>query len=110
MEQNYTLTRIRELLEQRNWSLYKLSQEANIPYSSLNSLFQKNNQPTLTTLEKICIGFHISVSEFFYDDLSSLPACDFSSEEYEIIAKIRTLSRHDRTLLIALLNSMQNST
>lgn len=106
MEQNYALRRIKELLEQRNWSLYKLALEADIPYSSLNSLFRKNNQPTLATLEKICIGFHISVSEFFYDDISVVPVCDFSPEETDIIFKIRTLSRHDKKLLMALLNTM----
>ena len=57
MNQNYVLSRIKELLEQRNWSLYKLAHEASIPYSSLNSLFQKNNQPTVATVEKICAGF-----------------------------------------------------
>ncbi|MCM1387252.1 MAG: helix-turn-helix transcriptional regulator [Bacillus sp. (in: Bacteria)] len=106
MEQNYTLTRIRELLEQRNWSLYKLAQEADIPYSSLNSLFRKNNQPTITTLEKICTGFHISVSEFFYDNISAVSICDFSSEETAIISKIRTLNSHDKNLLMALLDAM----
>ena len=35
-----------------------LAKESDIPYSSLNSLFLKNNQPTLSTLEKICKGFH----------------------------------------------------
>ncbi|MCM1156710.1 MAG: helix-turn-helix transcriptional regulator [Roseburia sp.] len=106
MEQNYILIRIRELLEQRNWSLYKLAQESGIPYSSLNSLFRKNNQPTITTLEKICMGFHISISEFFYENITAIPVCDFSLEETEIIYKIRTLSSHDKNLLIALLNVM----
>ena len=106
MEQNYALIRIKELLDQRNWSLYKLAQEANIPYSSLNSLFRKNNQPTLATLEKICRGFHISVSEFFYDDISAVPVCDFSPEETDIISKIRTLNTHDKKLLMTLLNTM----
>lgn len=106
MEQNYALIRINELLKQRDWSLYKLAQEADIPYSSLHSLFRKNNQPTLSTLEKICTGFHISVSEFFYDDISNLPVYDFSTEETDIISKIRTLSSHDRNLLLALLNTM----
>ena len=67
MELNKTLVRIKELLDERNWSMYKLAKEADIPYSSLNTLFQKNNQPTLSTLEKICAGFHISMFEFFSD-------------------------------------------
>ena len=52
MELNKTLTKINLLLEQRHWSMYRLAKESGIPYSSLNSLFQKNNQPTISTLEK----------------------------------------------------------
>ena len=48
---NDVLQKIKELMEERGWSLYKLAKESGIPYSSLNSLFQKNNQPTITTLE-----------------------------------------------------------
>ena len=106
MNQNYVLSRIKELLEQRNWSLYKLAHEASIPYSSLNSLFQKNNQPTVATVEKICAGFHISMSQFFAENLSDLPVCDFTKEEISIVTKIRRLSAHDRRLLLVLLDSM----
>ena len=49
---NDTLKRINELLDKRNWTLYKLAKESDIPYSSLSSMFQKNNQPTIATLEK----------------------------------------------------------
>lgn len=67
-ELNQTLTKIQQLLAERNWSLYKLAKEAKIPYSSLNSLFQKNNHPTIVTLEKICTGLHITMAEFFSPD------------------------------------------
>lgn len=109
MEQNYVLTRIREMLDQRNWSLYKLSQETGIPYSSLNSLFQKNNQPTITTLEKICAGFHISMSQFFEENISDVPVCDFTDEEIETTMKIRSLSAHDRRILLSLLDAMHQN-
>ena len=68
MKLNKLLIKIQELLDERNWTLYRLSKESNIPYSSLNSLFLKNNQPTVSTLEKVCDGFHITLSEFFSDD------------------------------------------
>ncbi len=64
---NRVLQRIKSLMDERQWSLYKLAKESGIPYSSLNSLFQKNNQPTISTLERICNGFHITMSEFFSD-------------------------------------------
>lgn len=108
MNQNFVLLRIKELLHQRNWSLYKLAREADIPYSSLNSLFQKNNYPTITTVEKICSGFHISMSQFFADNIADVPNCDFSKEEIELISKMRCLSAHDKRLLFLLLDGMQS--
>ena len=107
MNQNYVLAKIKYLLDQRKWSLSKLAQETGIPYSSLNSLFQKNNQPTIATLEKICAGFHITISQFFADDMVDLPICDFSREEIEIINKIRGISTHDKRLLMSLLDTME---
>ena len=62
---NDVLNRIQTLLNEREWTLYRLAKESGITYSSLSSLFKKDNQPTISTLEKICIGLNISLNEFF---------------------------------------------
>lgn len=105
MTQNYVLIRIQELLDERNWSLYKLAKASNIPYSSLNSLFQKNNQPTISTLEKICSGFHITLAQFFSKNTSD-PIYDFTNQELEVLYKIRKLNKRDKYLLMTLLDNM----
>jgi transcriptional regulator with XRE-family HTH domain len=64
-DMNEVLQKIQTLMDEREWSLYKLAQKSGIPYSSLSSLFRKDNQPTISSLEKICAGFHITLSEFF---------------------------------------------
>lgn len=101
MESNKTLLKIQELLDERNWSLYKLSKESGIPYSSLNSLFQKNNQPTVSTLEKICIGFHITMADFFSEN-TPFPknTYDITKEERMIIELIRSLNKRDHKLAL----------
>lgn len=97
---NEVLTRIQTLMDERNWTLYKLAQEANIPYSSLSSLFQKNNQPTISTLEKICQGLHISIAEFFSDRPPYREPTDtYSEEEKALIRDYRKLSRKNKTFL-----------
>lgn len=99
MELNETLMKIKDLLKERNWSIYKLAKESDIPYSSLNSLFLKNNQPTISTLEKICKGFHISMGEFFSDDTPYREnSYSFSSDELTIIEMYRSLNAHDQKL------------
>ena len=97
---NDTLKRINELLDKRNWTLYKLAKESDIPYSSLSSMFQKNNQPTIATLEKICTAFQISMSEFF-SNATPYRMFDkqYSKTEQDIIKLYRNLNRNNQKLL-----------
>ena len=98
MENNTTLTRIQELCQQRGWSLYKLAKESDIPYSSLNNIFQRNTQPTISTLEKICAGFQISLHDFFIGvETATTPI--LSDEETELIQNYRTLSKSNKKIL-----------
>ena len=59
------LQRIKNLLDQYQWSTYKLSIKSDLPQSTLANMFARNNLPTLQTLEMICNGFGISLSQFF---------------------------------------------
>jgi transcriptional regulator with XRE-family HTH domain len=59
------LSRIKILRDERGWSNYKLAKEAGISENSLNNLFRRNNMPTIPTLESICKGFGITLSQFF---------------------------------------------
>lgn len=56
---------IKELCAQRGWSYYQLAKSAGLPYSTLSTLLNGDNLPSLTTLEKICTGFGISLADFF---------------------------------------------
>lgn len=41
MNENDILNKIKTYMEYRNWTLYKLAKEADIPYTSLHSMFEK---------------------------------------------------------------------
>lgn len=62
------LVRIKNLLDERSWSLYRLSKEAGISQSTLSNMFARNNAPTIGTLEEICRAFGITMSQFFAMD------------------------------------------
>lgn len=98
MESNTTLLRIQELCKQRGWSLYKLAKESNIAYSSLNNIFLRNTQPTISTLEKICNGFQISMSDFFNDATTS-NAQVLSPDELELLECYRKISKSNKLIL-----------
>ncbi len=58
------LQEIEKRLELLGWSHYKLAKRSGITESTLSSMFQKRNLPTLFTLERICNAFEISVEQF----------------------------------------------
>lgn len=97
---NQVLKQIQALMKERNWTLYRLAQESGIPYSSLSSLFQKDNQPTISTLEKICSGFHITLAEFFSDRPPYRENSEsYTKEEQILIENYRKLSKKNKALL-----------
>ena len=107
MEQNRILLKIKLLMEKRHWTMYRLAKESGIPYSSLNSLFQKNNQPTISTLERICNGLNISMGEFFSTQLVQNEHIQtLSSEELVLINLYRSLDKNDQKLLLNYLKGL----
>ena len=59
------LERIKNLMSERGWTEYKLAKEAELPQSTISTLFSRNNLPSIPTLEAICQGLGITMSQFF---------------------------------------------
>lgn len=100
MGENDTLLKIRKMMELRGFTVYQLAKESNIAYSSLNNLFQRNTEPTLPTLRKICAGLEISLPEFFSDEPTPVKQ-EYSAEERNLISLYQSLKLPDRKLLNA---------
>lgn len=63
--EEFVIARINELMAARNWTCYKLSSMSDVSLSSLNGVLKTPHIPTIYTLQKLCNGFGISISEFF---------------------------------------------
>jgi len=57
--------RIKKLMEEKGWTNHRLAKEANLSHSTVTNIFNRNNAPTLLTLESICRAFGITLSQFF---------------------------------------------
>ena len=66
------LERITELREQKNWTEYQLAERSGLTQSTISSWYRKDILPTLPSLERICIAFGISISQFFDDNSSEI--------------------------------------
>lgn len=97
------LAEITRLRLQRNWSEYELAQHSGLSQSTISTWYRKNQIPTIQTLEKVCCGFGITLSQFFAaeDDLVSL-----TSEQRELLDCWASLTDTQRTLFMDLFKTI----
>ena len=62
-----THNKLKQLLAERHWTTYRLSKESGLSQSTIANIFKRNTDPNLTTLEAVCSGFGITLSQFFAD-------------------------------------------
>lgn len=92
--------RIRQIMKIKNITEYRLAKQSHLSQSTISNIFNRNTAPTIPTIEAICKGMGISMSQFFADDNESqvyLTAeqkkffndwMSLSSEQKEIVEKI----------------------
>ena len=83
--------RIRKLCADRSWTVYRLAKESGITYSTLSTMLNQDNTPTLPTLEKLCAGFGITLGQFFDDE-----AMPISPEQKNHLERWELLSTEER--------------
>lgn len=89
-------------MKQQHISEYKLSQSSGIPLSTINSLFRKGNSPTIPTLEGLCKGLNITLSEFFYEHGTTMRNED--KETQQMLLKWNLLSRKQKDAIFELMD------
>lgn len=70
--------RIIELCQDQNMSINALSIQSGVTQSTVNNIIsRRNNSTTVATIQKLCDGLGMTITEFFQSDL-------FSNIEQEI--------------------------
>ena len=97
--------RIQQLMQERNWSIYRLAKESGLSQTTISNIFKRNNEPSIPTLKRLCGAFGITMSQFFRgnDDGSD---CTVSAEQQELINNWTLLSDTQRQLLSGLIKTM----
>lgn len=95
--------RIKQLMEQRSWSVYRLGKESGLSQSTLAHIFRKDSEPTISTLETICDTLGITLSQFFAEgDFISL-----TKEQRDLLDKWATLTTEQKTLVLNMIANMK---
>ena len=100
------LQRITQLKRQRNWNDYRLSVESGIPQTTISSWYKKNILPTLSSLQKICDAFGVSMAQFFTES-EKFP--DLTHAQKELLKNWGDLSRANRDLVLLIIDWMKRN-
>lgn len=95
--------RIKQLMEERGWTDYRLAKESNLSHSTVTNMFNRNNAPTLPTLEAVCKAFGITLAQFFSE--SDEPHA-LTPEQQELFSMWSSLTDKQKQLLLDLMNTM----
>ena len=60
--------RIRQLMDERGWTIYRLAQESKLSQTTISNIFKRNNQPSIPTVNAICDACGITLAQFFAED------------------------------------------
>lgn len=97
------LGRIKRLMEQRGWSVYRLGKESGLAQSTLSHVFRKDSEPTISTLETICKAFGMTLGEFFADG-ELLP---LTEEQRSLLDKWAMLTTEQKQLVLNMIDNMK---
>lgn len=95
--------RIKELMEERGWSEYRLAIASGLSQSTVANIVNRNTTPSVATLESICNGFGITLAQFFAEG----DMVELTEEQKEIFAAWSALTREQKDVLAQLILVMK---
>lgn len=100
-----THERLRQLLSERGWSEYKLAKRCGLSESTVANIFRRNTVPSIATLETICSGFGITMSQFFAEG----DMIEITPELKELFENWVNLTPEQKKAANQMLKAMNNS-
>lgn len=97
------LATITEYREQRGWTEYQLAERSGLPQSTISSWYRKNMVPTITSLEKICAAFGITLSQLFAEGNAPV---SLTESQRMLLERWSKLSADQQTAVLALIDKM----
>ena len=97
--------KIRALMEERGWTVYRLAKESGVSWSTIRNMFDRNTEPTVPTVEALCKGLGITLEELLLGE--GFTALD--DEQKDLLSKWSTLTAENKKIMLTLLNKLSNT-
>lgn len=89
--------KLRKLREDRNMSMYRLTQITGVSGHHIKGIEEGTRQPTVETLQRLTAALGASLAEIFNDDMQS---CYLSERERQLIENFRRLPEEKADALL----------
>lgn len=97
------LASIERLRIERGWTEYYLAERVGLPQSTISTWYRKNMIPTLPSLEKICDGLGITLSQLFAEGEE---AVSLTENQRVLLKQWATLTPQQQEALLTLMKTM----
>ena len=94
-------SRIRQLMQQKGWSMYMLSKKAGLSATTLQTMFARSTAPSLATIEAVCGALDITLAQFFAEDGGGPVPLD--AEQKALLERYALLSEPSRAEILRLM-------
>lgn len=86
----------------RDWSEYTLAKNSGIAQSTISTWYRKKLQPSISSIEKICKGFDITLAQFFsYEDQDNT----LTPKQQEILELWKYLTESQKNAILEMIKS-----
>lgn len=97
------LDRIARYRDQKGWSEYQLAVKSGLTQSTISSWYRKDLLPSISSLEKICSAFGITLSQFFSE--SEMPYT-LTKTQAQLLEASTALSEEQQLALIEFIKTL----
>lgn len=97
------LGRITDYRISRNWTEYQLAQKSGIPQSTISSWYRKKMLPTLSSLDKICHAFDMTMAQFLTENDG---LAEITPDQRELLNKWELLTSAQKEAFLNLMDSI----
>lgn len=97
------LARITSHRISRNWTEYQLAQQSGIPQSTISTWYRKKMLPTLSSLDKICLAFDMTLAQFLSENDG---LTEITPDQRELLDKWELLSPIQKKAFLTLMDSI----
>ena len=98
------LEKLQQLLDEHGWTRYRLSKESGLSEETLTNIFKRGSIPSIYTLQSICNGFKITLSQFFAEN----EMIEVTPELKELFDNWKYLTPSQKDAIVNIIKEMKN--